>query len=125
MHLSTPYAAPRNATEKTLAGIWQDLMGIDGIGIDDSFLELGGHSLLAIQVLGRTNAAFGVKLTLKEFFSAPTVAGLAAKVLELRDQRGPEYGRIAELAENLEQYSEEEIRKIVAESRAGRPDHAE
>ena len=112
------FAAPRNATDKTLAGIWQDLMGIAGIGIDDDFFELGGHSLLAIQVLGRANAAFGVKVTLQELFSAPTVAGLSARIEALSSRRGPEYGKLAELAENLEQTSEEDIRRIVAESRA-------
>jgi acyl transferase domain-containing protein len=117
-NLSKPYAAPRNATEKTLAGIWQDLMGIDSVGIDDDFFELGGHSLLAIQVLGRANAAFGVKVTLQELFSAPTVAALSAVIETPGAQRGPEYKKLAELAENLEQYSEEDIRRIVAESRA-------
>jgi acyl carrier protein len=93
-------------------------MGIDSVGIDDDFFELGGHSLLAIQVLGRANAAFGVKVTLQELFSAPTVAALSAVIETPGAQRGPEYKKLAELAENLEQYSEEDIRRIVAESRA-------
>jgi acyl carrier protein len=122
--LSRPYAAPRNATEITLAGIWRDLTGWDSIGIDDDFLELGGHSLLAIQALTRIGAAFGVKLSLQEFLSAPTVAGLAEKILEVKGGHGPGEGKLAELAASLDQYSEEDIRKIVAESRARGPGQA-
>jgi acyl transferase domain-containing protein/acyl carrier protein len=120
-HLSRPYAPPRSATEKTLAGIWQNLMGIQDIGADDDFFELGGHSLLAIQVLGRAGAALGVKVSLQEFFAAPTVAGLSSRIEDLSSRRGHGYGRMAALAGNLEQYSEDDIRRIVAESRAGGP----
>jgi acyl carrier protein len=99
--------------------IWQELMGIEPIGVDDNFFELGGHSLLGIQVLGRMNDAFAVRLSFQDLFAAPTVAGLSAKIAELSFEHGPDYAKIASLLDNLEQHSEEEIRKIVAESRAG------
>jgi amino acid adenylation domain-containing protein/non-ribosomal peptide synthase protein (TIGR01720 family) len=49
----TGYTAPRNATEEALAGIWQELLDLDHIGIYDNFFELGGDSILMIQVLSR------------------------------------------------------------------------
>jgi amino acid adenylation domain-containing protein len=76
--LSTPYAAPRNAVEETIAALWSELLGISPIGIDDSFLECGGHSLLAVEVISRLREELGLEVSLAELFETPTVAGLAA-----------------------------------------------
>jgi amino acid adenylation domain-containing protein len=72
--------APRDSTEEVLAGIWADLLELDGIGIFDNFFDLGGHSLLAGQVLARVAAAFGVSLPIKALFDAPTVEALARRI---------------------------------------------
>lgn len=80
--LLTPYVAPRNDVEATLAGIWAASLGVEIVGIHDSFLELGGHSLLGSQMLLRINAAFGVELRLRGLFNAPTIAELAGLVTE-------------------------------------------
>lgn len=76
--LSKQYVAPRNETEQILAEIWQDVLGIEQVGIEDDFFELGGHSLLATQL------AFAVEKTLRRTFSVkivfekPTVVQQAA-----------------------------------------------
>jgi amino acid adenylation domain-containing protein len=80
--LSTAYAAPRTETERRLAAIWQSLLGIDGIGVDDSFFELGGHSLLATQLMARVREAFRVNLRLEDVFTRPTVAAMTARIAE-------------------------------------------
>jgi amino acid adenylation domain-containing protein len=72
--------APRTPAEEILAGFWRELLGVDRVGIDDSFFALGGHSLLATQVVSRVRQAFGIELPLSDLFAAPTVAGLAARV---------------------------------------------
>jgi hypothetical protein len=75
-----PSVAPRNETEQTIAGIWQELLGIEPIGIYDNFFELGGQPLLATQVVTRIRAALQTNLPLRRFFEAPTVSELALAV---------------------------------------------
>ena len=77
-NLGSAYEAPRDEQERLIAAIWQNLLGIDQIGVHDNFFELGGHSLLATQVLSRLRERFGVDLSLETIFEFPTIAGLAA-----------------------------------------------
>ena len=82
------FAAPRTATERTLASIWAEVLGLEGVGIADNFFELGGHSLLVTQVISRIRTAFGIELAMSAVFDQPTVAGLAPLV----DATAPEAG---------------------------------
>jgi len=68
---------PTTATEKAVAVVWSEVLGIDGLGAQDDFFELGGHSLLAAQVMAKLAERLGVLLPLRAIFEAPTVAGLA------------------------------------------------
>ncbi|MDB9510451.1 SDR family NAD(P)-dependent oxidoreductase [Kamptonema animale CS-326] len=79
-NLGTNYIAPRDSAEQTIAEIWQQLLGIQEVGISDNFFELGGHSLLATQVISQLRPAFQVELPLCTLFETPTVAGLALAV---------------------------------------------
>jgi len=74
------YRPPSGETERAIAGIWEELLGLRQVGRDDHFFELGGHSLLAIQVLSRIHARFGNELPLRTLFESPTVARLAGEV---------------------------------------------
>jgi len=78
--LPTPYATPRNEHEQEIAEIWQNLLGIEQVGIHDNFFELGGHSLLATQVISRLRDAFQVELQLQQFFEVQTIAGLSESI---------------------------------------------
>jgi amino acid adenylation domain-containing protein/FkbM family methyltransferase len=80
--LEEEFAAPRTPIEEVLAGIWSQVLGIERIGIKDSFFDLGGHSLLVMQVISRVRRVFNVNLPLRSMFEAPTVAGFAEKVEE-------------------------------------------
>ena len=78
------FIPPRTPFEERLAGIWAQVLGVERVGVTDGFLELGGDSLLAQQVISRIRNAFGVYIPLLAFFEAPTVASLAAAILEKR-----------------------------------------
>jgi natural product biosynthesis luciferase-like monooxygenase protein len=75
--LTEKYVAPRNATERMLAQLWAELLGVKQIGVEDNFFLLGGHSLLATRLISRVRSATGVELMLRPLFENPTVAGLA------------------------------------------------
>ncbi|POZ51245.1 non-ribosomal peptide synthetase [Methylovulum psychrotolerans] len=74
------YAEPRTPTEQTLAAMWAQLLNVQRVGINDSFIELGGHSLIATQLMSRVGLAFAINLPLKTLFEANTVAQLAKQV---------------------------------------------
>jgi len=78
--LQTAYVAPRNAVETQIAEVWQELFGIDRIGVDDNFFELGGHSLMATQVLVRLQECFGIDLPARIIFETHTIAELASQL---------------------------------------------
>ena len=80
--LSNVYIAPGNATEQTIAEIWQQLLRIEKVGIHDNFVELGGHSLLATQVIARLRTAFPVELSVMSIFENPTVYSLSKRIME-------------------------------------------
>jgi aryl carrier-like protein len=75
--LSTEYEAPRNDPERALASIWQNMLGVEKVGIHDNFFELGGDSLLNVQVTAEARRA-GVRLTPKQVFEHQTIAELAS-----------------------------------------------
>ena len=67
-------------TEVSLAEIWSELLGIAEIDVDANFFELGGHSLLATRMMSRISDNFGVRISLRTVFDAPTVNKLALRV---------------------------------------------
>jgi non-ribosomal peptide synthase protein (TIGR01720 family) len=75
--LSTEYVGPRSEPERILVGIWEELLGIDRVGVHDNLFELGGDSVVSIQITGRARRA-GLKLTPKQTFEHQTIAELAA-----------------------------------------------
>ncbi|MCP4663549.1 MAG: amino acid adenylation domain-containing protein, partial [bacterium] len=80
--LPTAYAAPVDELQRGIAEIWQQLLGIAPVGIDDDYFDLGGNSLVGTIMLTRLRRRFGVELGLERLFSSPTVAGLAAVIRE-------------------------------------------
>jgi len=75
-------SAPETAVEEVLAGLWRDLLGVERAGLADHFFRLGGHSLLATELISRVRGAFRVELPLRRLFETPTLAALAAAVVE-------------------------------------------
>jgi amino acid adenylation domain-containing protein len=73
-------AAPRTPTEKLLAEIWRDVLGVPQIGIKENFFDLGGHSLLAVRLFAQVEKRFGRRWPLATLFQAPTIAQFAATI---------------------------------------------
>jgi len=94
--MDADFAAPRTGTETRLAALWEGLLGISPVGIQDSFFDLGGHSLLAVRLFAAIKRETGVQFPISVLFEAPTIAALAALI----DARGggegaPETARAA------------------------------
>ncbi|MEH2065253.1 MAG: amino acid adenylation domain-containing protein [Nostoc sp.] len=85
-HLETKFVAPRNQIEEVIAGIWQELLNVQKVGIYDNFFELGGHSLLATQVIYQMREALQIELPLRSLFDSPTVAGIAEHIANTQDR---------------------------------------
>ncbi|MCP4654117.1 MAG: acyltransferase domain-containing protein [bacterium] len=78
--LETEYVAPRNELEAQIAAVWQELLGVEQVGVHDPFFDLGGHSLLATQVVSRLYDLFEIRFPLEQLFARTTVAELAGKL---------------------------------------------
>lgn len=85
--LATTYLAPQDEVETRLAGFWQELLGVQQVGMDDSFFDLGGHSLIAVRMFAKIKKAYGVDLPISVLMQAPTIAKCATLI---RAQIGPE-----------------------------------
>ncbi|MEW6732935.1 MAG: amino acid adenylation domain-containing protein [Acidobacteriota bacterium] len=75
--LEASYAAPETEAQKKIAIIWQEVLGLERVGINDNFFDLGGHSLLMVQVHSKLREAFNSNLALIDMFRYPTVTALA------------------------------------------------
>src|SRR5262249_39870005 len=109
--LPTAYEPPRSADEATMAALWEELLGIDTIGIHDNFFDLGGHSLLGTQLLSRLQQTFQVALGLEVFFEAPTIASLTEALLHKRLSQ-EDGDQLARVIDQLEAMSEEEAQAL-------------
>ena len=71
------YAAPKTSTQKKMANIWAEVLGLEKIGINSNFFDLGGHSLMAVRIISRLRAVFQIDLPLHMLFESPSVAELS------------------------------------------------
>ena len=114
--LETTFAAPRNDAETTVAAIWQEMLGISPIGVDDDFFALGGHSLLAVQVVSRLREAFHIEVPVHVLFDAPTIAQLVSYLLSNTDRSGEGPERLERVVEFVEGLSDEDVRRMLGET---------
>ncbi|MFV0131783.1 non-ribosomal peptide synthase/polyketide synthase [Streptomyces sp. HMX87] len=78
VHATGPgHVAPRTPQERVLAEVWADVLGVDAVGAEDDFFDLGGDSILATRALARIREELGARLSVRDVFTARTVAALA------------------------------------------------
>lgn len=75
-----PYQKPETETEQILCGIWEDVLGVDRVGVHDNFFQLGGHSLLAIRVISRLRKRYSPSLPLNIIYKTHTLKELAKTI---------------------------------------------
>jgi acyl carrier protein len=75
---------PRNESERDVARVWAELLGMEALSVEDNFFELGGHSLLVMRMLAQLGEQFKVEVPVSAFFQAPTIASLARLIQALR-----------------------------------------
>ncbi|MBG9744209.1 non-ribosomal peptide synthetase, partial [Paenibacillus alvei] len=78
LQTGTEYAAPRTTTEAKLAQLWQEVLGLERVGIRDNFFDIGGHSLRAMTLVSRIHQTLEAEVPLRQLFLSPTIEGLAA-----------------------------------------------
>lgn len=99
-NLSNPYVAPNDEHEQKIAEVWQQVLGIEQVGLYDNFFDLGGHSLIGTQLISRLRQIFQLNLPLAMLFEAPTVAELALAIKML-------------LIEEIDKLDEEEVKSLI------------
>jgi amino acid adenylation domain-containing protein len=92
--------APRTEVEKVIGSIWEEVLGVERVGVTENFFDLGGHSLLMVQVHGRLQEAYGEGLSMTELFKYPTVSALAEHLSRKKIEEQPEPQAI-EVSEKL------------------------
>ena len=107
------YAPPQNEVEAAMAALWEELFGLQRLGVNDNFFELGGNSLLGIQLISRVRKDFQIELPLNTLFESPTAAGLAAAIAETR-LREKEAEEIERLLREIESLSPAELQATLA-----------
>ncbi len=103
----------RTPTEKFVAQIWSNLLSQKEIGGKSDFFDLGGHSLLALKVVIRLRAHFDLEIPLRKIFEHSTVESLSAKIDQMQSEK--ETAELERLLAELENFSEEEAQRLIAQ----------
>lgn len=110
--LAHEYVATRNVVEEVVAHLWAEVLKLDRVGVHDSFFEVGGHSLSAIQILSRLSDTFQTELPLQDLFEEPTVAAVAASLIDNEAKPG-QAENIAQIWKRVEMASQEELEEAL------------
>ena len=78
--LDSEYVEPRDEVERTIVGFWRELLGVEKVGVRDSFFDLGGHSLIAVRLFAMIKKAYHIDYPISVLFEAPTIERCAAMV---------------------------------------------
>lgn len=111
--LATTFRKPASAVEEVIAGVWQELLGFESVGVDDNFFELGGDSLHALPMVGKLEEIFHVKVPIRVIITENTIARLAAWLVAQETTPGRTQ-RVGQIYLKVKNMSPEEIRQLMA-----------
>lgn len=89
-NVNRDYDKPEKPLEREIAHIWEEILEVKQIGLDDNFFDLGGHSLLVVRMLSTLNNLSTTKLNIRHIFEYPTVRELSDYIFKLNDTRKSE-----------------------------------
>jgi amino acid adenylation domain-containing protein len=111
---SAQYEAPTGPIERGVAEIWSVLLQVERVGATDNFFELGGHSLLLTRLKGRIEAEFGIQLSLRAMFDAPTVRRMTELIAHTRATSVAQTVDVNTMLDELAGLSDEEVAALLA-----------
>lgn len=84
--LAATYEAPRSEMERAIATIWQEVLHLKKVGVNDNFFDLGGHSLLMVKIHSQLSERFKTDLSLLDLFRYPTISSLAEYLSRVKNE---------------------------------------
>ena len=113
--LEAEYVTPQTGAQQSVAAIWQEVLGLEQVGLYDNFFDLGGHSLLLAQVLAKLREVFRQEITMLDLFQHTTVDALASFLTEEQrgetsSERGRDRGRTRRESVNRQRQQRQERR---------------
>jgi acyl carrier protein len=109
-----PFVEPRTETERKLAEMWGEVLGLDRVGVQDDFFRLGGHSIMVMHVLSRVRDIFGIELPLSGVFTYAFTIEELAKQIELAEIAGASGDDVTAVLDRIGQLSDEEVDALLA-----------
>lgn len=85
----TPRSAAAMDLERGIATVWANVLGVDRVGVEDSFVELGGNSVTAMRVVAEVEELIGIEVSLRSLLETGTVAGMAQSIRTSGEYVGP------------------------------------
>jgi hypothetical protein len=114
------YVAPETPLEEEVASVWKEVLGLERVGCGENFFEIGGHSLLATRVIMLMRSRLGLNISLRLLFEYPTIAGMAAALMDTLLEEADEPA-LEQLLAEVESLSEIEARQLRSNENALRP----
>ncbi|EKE80856.1 type I polyketide synthase [Idiomarina xiamenensis] len=124
--LSTSYVAANNQIEKRIAAVFERVLGIDKVGLDDNYFELGGNSLISMQLISELQREFEVSLSPILIFEAPSVSEMAKKLgiddsrgdvvdkpLKKKSRKSKRKNNLRKMKTDIESMSEEQVQQLL------------
>ncbi|HEX4912779.1 MAG TPA: phosphopantetheine-binding protein, partial [Vicinamibacterales bacterium] len=101
--LDSAYIVPRNALEQSIAAVWQDVLGVETVGVLDNFFDLGGHSLLLVKAHGKLRDIAPRPISILDLFRYPTIDALSKHFSQAPAAENAALSEVRKRAERLKQ----------------------